>query len=104
MKEALTRLTDLTLRPINAWPKREKLSSVWLQCLPGPDGLSSQAFTEALALLLCMPSPACVNRVGASVGRRTVDKAQVDCLLGKLHQVGPGNRQSAKGESGQSGV
>ena len=23
-------------------------------------------------------------------------KAQVDCLLGKLHQVGPGNRQLAK--------
>ena len=25
-----------------------------------------------------------------------VFKAQVDCLLGNLHQVGPGNRQSAK--------
>ena len=23
-------------------------------------------------------------------------KAQVDCLLGKLHQVGPGNRQLAE--------
>ena len=71
MNEALSRLTDLTLRPTNSWPNRDKLSSSWLQCLP--DGLSSQAFTEALALLLCMPSPACMDRVGASVGKKAVD-------------------------------
>ena len=74
LTEALSRLADSTLRPVYAWSNRDKLSSSWLQCLPGPDGLSSQAFTEAMALLLCMPSPACKDRIGASVGRRTVDK------------------------------
>ena len=73
MKVALSRLTDTNLRPVYAWPNRDKLSSSWLQCLPGPDGLGSQAFTEALAMLLCMPSPACQDRVGAPVGRSTVD-------------------------------
>ena len=73
MNVALTRLTDLTLKPVNAWPNRDKLSSSWLQCLPGPDGLGSQAFTEAMALILCMPSPACKDRVGATVGKKTVD-------------------------------
>ena len=51
----------------------DKLSSSWLQCLPGPDGLSSEAFSEAMALLLCMPSPACKDRIGAGVGKKTVD-------------------------------
>ena len=73
LKVALTRLTDLNARPVSAWPNRDKLSSSWLQCLPGPDGLGSQAFTEALASLLCLPSPACQDRVGAAVGRTTVD-------------------------------
>ena len=73
LKVGLSRLPDPTLKPVIAWANRDKLSSSWLQCLPGPNGLSSQAFTEAMALLLCMPSPACTNRVGARVGRRTVD-------------------------------
>ena len=73
LEVALSRLTDLNLRPVVAWPNRDKLSSSWLQCLPGPDGLGSTAFSEALALLLCMPSPACQERVGAPVGRSTVD-------------------------------
>ena len=72
MKEALSRL-DSTQRPVRAWLNRDKLSSSWLQCLPGPNGLSSQAFSEAMALILCMPSPACKDRIGAAVGRRTVD-------------------------------
>ena len=85
MDEALTRLTDLTSRPINAWSNRDKLSSSWLQCLPGRDGLNSQAFTEALALLLCMPSPACRDRVGASVGKRTLDIFGDNIMAEVLH-------------------
>ena len=73
LKVALSRLPDISLRPVSAWPNRDKLTSSWLQCLPGPDGLSNQAFSEALALLLCMPSPACQDRVGATVGKSTVD-------------------------------
>ena len=73
LKVSLTRLTDVTLRPVTAWPNRDKLTTSWLQCLPGPDGLESQAFSEALALILCMPSPGCQDRVGAPVGKSTVD-------------------------------
>ena len=61
-----------TLKPVRAWSNRDMLSSSWLQCLPGPDGLSSLAFPEAIALTLCMPSPACKDRIGARVGRKTV--------------------------------
>ena len=50
-----------------------KLSAAWLQCLPGPNGLSNAAFSEALALTLCMPSPVCKDRVGAKIGKRVVD-------------------------------
>lgn len=59
LKEVLARETNLTLRPVLAWANRDKLSSAWLQYLPGPEGLNNQAFTEALSALLCMPSPGC---------------------------------------------
>ena len=41
MKIALSRLSDQNLRPVTAWPDRDKLSASWLQCLPGPEGLGS---------------------------------------------------------------
>ena len=63
LKEALSRMDSSTMKPVKAWSNRDKLSTSWLQCLPGPDGLSGQAFTEAMALLLCMPSPACKDRI-----------------------------------------
>ena len=63
LKVALSRMSELNIRPVNAWPNRDKLSSSWLQCLPGPDGMGSQAFSEGIASLLCMPSQACQDRV-----------------------------------------
>ena len=73
LTEAMSRLDNPQLRPICAWLNRDKLASAWLLCLPGPNGLSSQVFTEAMALTLRMPRPACKDRVGAQVGRKTVD-------------------------------
>ena len=73
MKVALSRLSNPNQRASIAWLNRDKLSSAWLSSLPGPEGLSSQAFTEAMSLILCMPSPACKDRVGVKVGKRTVD-------------------------------
>ena len=58
---------------LEAWSNRDKLSTSWLQCLTGPDGLSSQAFSEAMTLLLSMPSPACKDRIGAKVVKKRVD-------------------------------
>ena len=54
LNEALERLADSQLRPVCAWLNRDKLSSAWLLCLPGPSGMNSQVFAEAMALLLCM--------------------------------------------------
>lgn len=73
MKECLSRMTNQKRRAVVAWQNRDKLASSWLSCLPGPEGMSSPAFAEAMALTLCMPSPVCKDRVGSSVGRRTVD-------------------------------
>ena len=74
LKEALSRMKGQRKRPVLAWLNRDKLTTSWLQCLPGPDGLSNQAFSEAMALVLCMPSPACKNRIGAQIARdKTVD-------------------------------
>ena len=74
LKEALSRMKGQRKRPVLAWLNRDKLTTSWLQCLPGPNGLSNQAFPEAMALVLCMPSPACKNRIGAKIARdKTVD-------------------------------
>ena len=73
MNESLSRMTNPRRRAVVAWQNRDKLSSSWLSCLPGPDGISSQAFAEALAMSLCMPSPVCKDRVGSMVGKRSVD-------------------------------
>ena len=89
LKVGLSRLSDPTLKPVVAWANRDKLSTSWPQCLPGPNGLSSQGLTEAMALHLCVPSPACTNRVGARVGQRTGD------ILGDniMAEVLPGDRR-----------
>ena len=68
--EALRRKPDKRCRQIIAWLNRDKLSTAWLHCLPGPGGLSNAAFSEALALALCMPSPACRIHVGQQIGER----------------------------------
>ena len=64
-----------TNRPVWAWLQRDKLSSAWLQALPGPDSsLTSAEFAEASAAALCLPSPACMEKLGERVtGRVVVD-------------------------------
>ena len=61
-------------RPVWSWPNRDKLSTAWLLSFPGPHtGLSTPVFREGLAMLLCIPSPACMDMVGQSVGKGKVD-------------------------------
>ena len=62
-------------RPAWAWKQRDKISSSWLLALPGADStLSNAEFGEAAATSLCLPSPACMGRVGETVkGRRKID-------------------------------
>ena len=52
-------------RPAWAWRQRDKLSSSWLLALPGPEShLNNAEFSEAAASSLCLPSPACLERLG----------------------------------------
>ena len=66
---------DRTNRPVWSWLQRDKLSSAWLQALPGPDtSMSSAEFSEAAAAALCLPSPACGEKLGQVIrGRQVVD-------------------------------
>ena len=49
-------------RPVWSWPERDNHSAAWLLCLPSLETSFSVAeFREAMAALLCLPSPA-LNR------------------------------------------
>ena len=77
-------------RPAWAWKQRDKISSSWLLTLPGGDStLSNAEFVEAAATNLCLPSPACMGRVGETVkGRKVIDmngdQVQATALPGDL--------------------
>ena len=73
MKEALARNPDQRQQQVLCWNNRDKLATAWLQSLPGPHGMSSLVFTEALARALCLPSPACKERIGMKIGKSVVD-------------------------------
>ena len=70
LSEALSRIPDERCQQALGWRNRDKMSTSWLHCLPGPEGLGNAQFSEALALMLCMPSPACKTHVGQQVGAK----------------------------------
>jgi hypothetical protein len=73
LKKALTEL-DPTARPVWSWKQRDKLSSAFLLNTPGAhSSLSTPVFQEAVAALLCAPSPVCRDRVGEMIGNKRVD-------------------------------
>ena len=64
LTRALQRHRDQTVRPVLVWPQLDKLSTGWVQALPGPhSGLSGPVFSESMDAHLCLPSPACSDRV-----------------------------------------
>ena len=74
LTEVFRRHTNPNQKQVKAWLNRDKLSSAWLLSLPGPQtSLSNAEFSEALALILGMPSPACKERLGEKVGKKCVD-------------------------------
>ena len=75
LSKALALYMPKKARPAWAWKQRDKISSSWLLALPGPDSsLSNAEFAEAAATSLCLPSPACMGRVGETVkGRKVID-------------------------------
>ena len=75
LAEGLSRHPDQAARPVWSWPQRDKLSSQWLLTLPGNNTmLSSDEFSECIAAMLCLASPACAPVIGQRVGRSSVDR------------------------------
>ena len=75
LSKALETHPNQLARPVMVWPQMDKLSTSWLLSLPGPNnGLTSCVFREAVCSNLCLPSPACRDKVGQRIGRTIVDK------------------------------
>ena len=75
LEEGLARHPDQAARPVWSWQQRDKHSSQWLLTLPGHDTmLSSEEFSECVAAMLCLGSPACSPHLGTRVGRSSVDR------------------------------
>ena len=84
--KALELHPDQHARPVLVWPQLDKLSSSWLLAFPGPhSGLPSNVFSEAVCGHLCLPSPACRDRVGERVGKTVVDLFGDKVMAEKLH-------------------
>ena len=75
MSKALQAARVRKTRPAMAWRQFDRVSSAWRLALPGGDtNLTSAEFAEAAASNLCLPSPACIGKVGETVkGRVKVD-------------------------------
>ena len=76
LEKALSLVRPKTTRAAWAWRQRDKVSSSWLLAIPGTDTtLNNAEFAEAAAANLCLPSPACMGRVGETVkGQVKIDK------------------------------
>ena len=78
-------------RPVIHVKQLDKISSGWVNALPGPDSyIPTPAFSEAMCGYLCVPSPACRDYVGLRLGKETVDiwgdKVQSATLPGDLYR------------------
>ena len=60
-------------RPVWICRQRDKMSTAWLLCLPGANGLSSAQFSEAMSLFLCASSTASISRLREKIGKSQVD-------------------------------
>ena len=89
-------------RPVLVWPQLDKLSASWLLALPGPDtGMSRLVFKEAMCSHLCLPSPACLDRLGERVSRNTVVDLHGDKVMAA---VLPGDSWRTKHDKVKSAI
>jgi hypothetical protein len=80
-KQAIDGYRDQSSMAVMAWKNRDKLTTAWLNALPGPDSsFTSPQFGEAMCLLLALPSLCCRDRLGEKVGKRRVDLFGVNIL------------------------
>jgi hypothetical protein len=78
LAEAITRVQPVNTRAARAWRQRDKVCSAVFQALPTPDtALSSAEFTEGAAATLCLPSPACRDKVGEVIREGSPLKSMV---------------------------
>jgi hypothetical protein len=76
LNKALQEVRPTSTRAAWAWRRRDKVSAAWLLAISGyGTSLSSAQFAEAAASNICLPSPACSDRVGEVIrGNVEVDK------------------------------
>ena len=91
LEKSLEDRPDQAARPVVHIKQRDKISSGWVNALPGPDSyIPTPAFSEAMCGYLCVPSPACRDYVGLRLGKETVDiwgdKVQSATLPGDLYR------------------
>ena len=91
LEKSLEDRPDQAARPVIHVKQLDKISSGWVNALPGPDSyIPTPAFSEAMCGYLCVPSPACKEYVGLKVGKETVDiwgdKVQSATLPGDLYR------------------
>ena len=92
LSKALELYPDKLARPVMVWPQMDKLSSAWLLSYPGPHtGMPAMAVSEAVCNHICLPSPACRDRVGEKVGKAVVDlygdKVMATTLQGDIWRI-----------------
>ena len=86
LKKALELQPNQLTRAVTVWPQVDKLSSAWLLSYPGPHtGMPAAVFSEATCSHLCLPSPACRDRVGEKVGKTVVDIFGDKVMAARLH-------------------
>ena len=74
IKKVIDEQADRNSRPRRFFLNRDKISQAWLSALPGPlTHIPSAEFTQAMAWLFMLPSPACSPFVGSMVCGKPLD-------------------------------
>ena len=74
LRKHLGEIADQKARPVCSMKQKDKLTTAWLLALPGAQSsLTTPIFQEGIAMVLCVPSPACMIRVGEKIGNGRVD-------------------------------
>ena len=74
LNKHLDGVRDRKARPVCNMQQKDKLSMAWLLALPGAQSsISTPIFREGVAMVECVPSPACRDRLGERIGEGRVD-------------------------------
>ena len=97
--KGLGQYVDQSAMAVKAWKNRDKISTAFLLELPGPhNSWPSAEWSEALCLILSLPSNACIStrNLGQPIGERYVDMFGCEVLCATLpvyHRLAPLSRQ-----------